>query len=74
MSKAKIRERKIGDEFFSGFYGKNYEVCSSESCEGCDFASPPICVAHKEETGECLPISRIDGKQVIFKEVKWRKK
>lgn len=32
-------ERKVGEEFFSGFYGTSYEVfeTSTETCEGCAF-------------------------------------
>ena len=76
-------ERKVGDEFFSGFYGKSYKVCrpkASYKCKGCDFdnrrkayisenSEQHICNGISEETGECMASKRSDGEDVIFKEV-----
>ena len=82
MAEEKKLERKVGDEFFSGYYGKNYKVCRpirAGGCFGCDFGKPNesyidrkhhICNGLLEETGECIARHRSDGQDVIFKEVK----
>ena len=82
MAEEKKLERKVGDEFFSGFYGKSYKVCRpirAGGCTGCDFGKPNesyidhkqhICNGLLEETGECIARHRSDGQDVIFKEVK----
>lgn len=76
-------ERKVGDEFFSGFYGKSYKVCrpkSANKCVGCAFSKCTqasiaentgvyTCNGLLEETGECLARTRSDKQDVIFKEV-----
>lgn len=83
MAEEKKLERKIGDEFFSGFYGKSYKVCKpkvSNKCVGCAFdkankayihenSEQHICNGIYEETGECLARKRSDEQDVIFKEV-----
>ena len=63
-------ERKVGDEFFSGFYGTSYKVIqtSRDTCNGCAFSNG-ICNGVLEETGDCSSIHRSDGKSVIFKKV-----
>lgn len=71
-------ERKVGEEFFSGFYGESYEVCNAEiihTCIGCDFRTfnKIGCKGVLEETGDCSSKYRSDGMNVIFKKV-WRKK
>ena len=65
-------ERKVGDEFFSGFYGASYEVCEAElegTCRGCAFQAVIGCNACLEDTGHCSATHRTDRKDVIFKKV-----
>ncbi len=65
-------ERKVGDEFFSGFYGTSYEVkeSSRDTCDGCAFTNGiNRCNGVFEETGDCSLKYRSDGKSVIFKKV-----
>ena len=76
-------ERKVGDEFFSGFYGKSYKVCrpkAANKCIGCAFSKRTqayiaektgvyTCNGLLEETGECIALKRSDKQDVIFKEV-----
>lgn len=87
MERKKIEEkkleRKVGDEFFSGFYGKSYKVCRpkvANKCVGCAFSKHKqayiaensgvyTCNGLLEETGECIARKRSDGQDVIFKEV-----
>ena len=87
MERKKIEEkkleRKVGDEFFSGFYGKSYKVCrpkAANKCIGCAFSKRTqayiaentgvyTCHGLLEETGECIARKRSDGQYVIFKEV-----
>lgn len=87
MERKKIEEkkleRKVGDEFFSGFYGKSYKVCrpkAANKCVGCAFSKRKqafiaensgvyTCNGVLEETGECTARKRSDGQDVIFKEV-----
>ncbi len=83
MAEEKKLERKVGDEFFSGFYGKSYKVClpkTCKKCEGCAFSKCTqayilentgvyTCNGLLEETGECIARKRRDGQDVIFKEV-----
>lgn len=83
MAEEKKLERKVGDEFFSGFYGKSYKVCrpkSANKCIGCAFdnrrkayisegSEQHTCNGITEETGECIARKRSDGEDVIFKEV-----
>ena len=69
-------ERKVGDEFFSGYYGTSYKVIPSsrDTCDGCAFSNGTNrCKGVLEETGDCASIYRSDGKSVIFKKV-WREK
>lgn len=71
-----IMERKVGEEFFYGFFGDSYEVCEAElqgTCRGCAFITRIGCNAHSEEIGNCSAIHRTDRKDVIFKKV-WREK
>lgn len=82
MSDKKL-ERRIGDEFYSGFYGKSYKVCRpkfANKCTGCAFDCGKktyisdatvhhLCNGLTEETGECVGRNRSDGIDVIFKEV-----
>lgn len=74
MAEEKKLERKVGDEFFSGFYGKSYKVCTSKrasDCPECAFHGNNLntCKGLYEETGECVGRKRSDGQNVIFKEV-----
>lgn len=87
MERKKIEEkkleRKVGDEFFSCFYGKRYKVCrpkAANKCVGCAFSKRLqayiaensgvyTCNGLLEGTGECLARKRSDGQDVIFKEV-----
>lgn len=87
MQRKKIEEKKlerrVGDEFFSGFYGKSYKVCrpkAANKCVGCAFSGrlksnisehsyAYTCNGLLEETGECIARKRSDGQDVIFKEV-----
>ena len=74
MAEEKKLERKVGDEFFSGFYGKSYKVCTSKrasDCSECAFQGKVrgTCNALVEETGECVWRNRSDGQNVMFKEV-----
>ena len=83
MAEEKKLERKVGDEFFSGFYGKSYKVCRpirAGGCSGCAFSKRAqayiaentvahICNGIYEETGECTGTKRSDGEYVIFKEI-----
>ena len=83
MAEEKKLERKVGDEFFSGFYGKSYKVCNpkaSNKCVGCAFAKATsanisensniyTCNGIIEETGECIASQRSDNQDVIFKEI-----
>ena len=68
-------ERKVGEEFFSGFYGTSYKVIESlrDTCNGCDFYNIGRCKGVLEETGYCSSLCRSDGKSVVFKKV-WREK
>lgn len=72
-------ERKVGEEFFSVFYGTSYEVfeTSRETCEGCAFFNGTNlkgeCKAVYKETGHCYHGYRKDMENVIFKKV-WREK
>lgn len=88
MERKKIEEkkleRKVGDEFFSGFYGKSYKVCRpkvANKCIGCAFSKVHhtyigkqkgvyTCSGILEETGDCRASKRSDGQHVIFKEVR----
>lgn len=83
MAEEKKLERKVGDEFFSGFYGKSYKVClpkAANKCIGCAFSKrieayiadntgQYTCNGVLEETGECIARHRSDNQNVIFKEV-----
>ena len=87
MERKKIEEkkleRKVGDEFYSGFYGKSYKVCrpkAANKCVGCAFSKCTqayiaehtgayTCNGLLIETGECIAKRRSDGQDVIFKEV-----
>ena len=83
MENEKKLERKIGTEFFSGFYGKSYKVCTprfANKCKGCAFDAGKkafiadgttyhICNAITDEVGQCTAKDRSDGIDVIFKEV-----
>ena len=83
MAEEKKLERKVGDEFFSGFYGRCYKVCRQSragGCSGCAFSKLTkayiadntgihTCNGITEETGECIARKRSDGEDVIFKEV-----
>lgn len=61
-------ERKIGETF--EFKGKTYEVIESlrNICENCAFNGE--CDATETVVGRCSCTSRLDGKNVIFKEIK----
>lgn len=61
-------ERKIGETF--EFKGKTYEVIESLSniCDNCAFSGE--CDATETVVGSCSCTSRLDGKNVIFKEIK----
>ena len=83
MAEEKKLERKVGDEFFSGFYGKSYKVClqkGANKCIVCAFSKRTqayiadntgvyTCHGLLDETGECVARHRSDGQDVIFKEV-----
>ena len=87
MERKKIEEkkleRKVGDEFFSGFYGKSYKVCIPKSVNKCvefafskrlksyisEHSDDYTCNGLLEEIGECIARKRSDGEDVIFKEV-----
>lgn len=65
-------DRKVGEEFFSGFYGTSYKVIESPNgkCNGCAFNNGiNRCNGILEETGDCSLKFRSDGKSVIFKKV-----
>lgn len=65
-------ERKVGEEFFSGFCGESYEVCEAElegTCLGCDFQAGIGFKACLEDDGYCSATHRTDRKDVIFKKV-----
>lgn len=61
-------ERKIGETF--EFKGKTYEVIESlrNICDNCAFSGE--CDATETVVGRCSCTSRLDGKNVIFKEIK----
>lgn len=61
-------ERKIGETF--EFKGKTYEVIESlrNICDNCAFSGE--CDAIETVVGRCSCTSRLDGKNVIFKEIK----
>lgn len=61
-------ERKIGETF--EFKGKTYEVIDSlrNICDNCAFSGE--CDATETVVGRCSCTSRLDGKNVIFKEIK----
>ena len=61
-------ERKIGETF--EFKGKTYEVIESllNICDNCAFSGK--CDATETVVGRCSCTSRLDGKNVIFKEIK----
>lgn len=61
-------ERKIGETF--EFKGKTYEVIESlrDTCDNCAFSGE--CDATETVVGRCSCILRLDGKNVIFKEIK----
>lgn len=64
-------ERKIGETF--EFKGKTYEVIESlrnicDNCANCAFSGE--CDATETVVGSCSCTSRLDGKNVIFKEIK----
>lgn len=61
-------ERKIGETF--EFKGKTYEVIESlrNICDNCAFSGE--CDATETVVGRCCCTSRLDGKNVIFKEIK----
>lgn len=61
-------ERKIGETF--ELKGKTYEVIESllNICDNCAFSGE--CDATETVVGSCSCTSRLDGKNVIFKEIK----
>jgi hypothetical protein len=61
-------ERKIGETF--ELKGKTYEVIESlrNICDNCAFSGE--CDAIETVVGSCSCTSRLDGKNVIFKEIK----
>lgn len=61
-------EREIGETF--EFKGKTYEVIESlrNICDNCAFSGE--CDATETVVGSCSCTSRLDGKNVIFKEIK----
>ena len=61
-------ERKIGETF--EFKGKTYKVIESlcNICDNCAFSGE--CDATETVVGSCSCTSRLDGKNVIFKEIK----
>lgn len=61
-------ERKIGETF--EFKGKTYEVIESllNICDNCAFSGE--CDATETVVGSCSCTSRLDGKNVIIKEIK----
>lgn len=61
-------KRKIGETF--EFKGKTYEVIESlrNICDNCAFSGE--CDATETVVGRCSCTSRLDGKNVIFKEIK----
>lgn len=61
-------ERKIGETF--EFKGKTYEVIESlrNTCDNCAFSGE--CDATETVVGRCSCTLRLDGKNVIFKEIK----
>ena len=61
-------ERKIGEIF--EFKGKTYKVIESllNICDNCAFSGG--CDAEEKLVGSCICTSRLDGKNVIFKEIK----
>ena len=74
MAEEKKLERTVGDEFFSGFYGRSYKVCRPKkpnNCSECAFGGgvSNTCKGVLEETGECVARYRTDKQDVIFKEV-----
>ena len=63
-------DREVGEEFFSGFYGKSYKVINSKgTCTGCAFNTGIGCRAVYKEAGNCRSHRRSDNKNVIFEEV-----
>ena len=67
-------ERANGEIFdFNGVKLQVKDTGDSFSCYGCYFNEPKrICegVKYTNQTGECFPFLRLDGKSVIFVEVK----
>lgn len=65
-------ERKIGETF--EYQGKTYKVIESlrNICDNCAFSGE--CDATETVVGSCSCTSRLDGKNVIFKEVKVQKR
>lgn len=61
-------ERKIGETF--EYQGKTYKVIESlrNICDNCAFSGE--CDATETVVGSCSCTSRLDGKNVIFKEIK----
>lgn len=61
-------ERKIGETF--EYQGKTYKVIESlrNICDNCAFSGE--CDATETVVGRCSCTSRLDGKNVIFKEIK----
>ena len=68
-----IMERAIGEAFdFDGIKLQVKDTGDSSSCYGCYFNEPKrTCdgVRCTNQTGECFPFLRADGKNVIFVEV-----
>ena len=60
-------ERKIGEVF--QYEGKTYQVVESIRCDGCAFNRSAKCSTIREPLGSCDPIRRIDGINVVFKEI-----
>ena len=69
-----IMERAIGEIFdFNGAKLQVKNTGDSSSCYGCYFNEPKrTCdgVRCTNQTGECFPFFRTDGKNVIFVEVR----
>ena len=70
-------EKAVGEVF--GFNGAKLQVKDTGkriSCDGCYFNEPKrTCdgVRCTNQTGECFPFLRVDGKNVIFVEVDYDK-
>lgn len=65
------KTRKPGEEFFSGFYAKNYRVVEVKNgnCTGCDFYINGKCTGILDETGDCKSKYREDKTNVVFRTV-----